>query len=241
MNEVLIIMPAYNEERNIKTVLKNIKDLDMPLDILVVNDGSMDNTVKEALEEGVKIISHPYNLGCGAALQTGFKYASLNGYKYIISFDSDGQHSAGDISAIYNELKKGDYDIVIGSRFLKDPRYNIGFMKKITIVFFRFLIKSLTGKRITDPTSGLRGFNSKAFNYFSICDNFPSDYPDADVLIKMLYLKFRIYEVPAQMRERVFGKSMHSGLKPILYIFKMLISIFIVALRGSSFSREVSQ
>lgn len=240
MYEALIVIPAYNEEGNITGVLKSIKDMDMPLDILVVNDGSRDNTEENVKREGVNIINHPYNLGYGAALQTGFKYASMNGYKYVIQFDSDGQHSAGDIPVIIEELKKGDCDIVIGSRFLKNPNYNVGFSKKIAIMLFRFLIRSLTGKKITDPTSGLKGLSSGAFIYYSRVDNFPQDFPDADVLIRMLYLRFKINEVPAHIRDRASGKSMHSGLKPVIYILKMLISIFIVMLRGN-FAKEAGR
>lgn len=239
MNDTLIIMPAFNEEKNIPGVIKSIKNLDLPLDILVVNDGSRDNTGKIASAEGVDVISHPCNLGYGAALQTGFKYAEMRGYKYVVQFDSDGQHCAADIPSILDVLKNRKFDIVIGSRFLGNPNYSIRLSKRIAIKFFRILIRILAGSDITDPTSGLKGLNARAFRYHSSDQNYPQDFPDADVLIKMLYLKYCIGEVPAHMMDRQSGKSMHSGLKSVLYIFKMMISIFMIILRGN-LSKEVS-
>lgn len=239
MNESLVVIPAYNEEDNIAEVLQGIKKLDMPLDILVVNDGSRDNTMKEVLKENVSIINLPYNMGYGAALQTGFKYASIKGYRYVVQFDADGQHSACDLPVLIGELKNGNYDIVVGSRFRENPSYKVGFTKRLAISFFRFLIRSLTGKEITDPTSGLKGLSTRAFQFYSITDNFPQDFPDADVLIKMLYLRYNIHEVPAHIKERISGKSMHSGLKPILYFIKMLISIFVVIIMGNTSKEAV--
>lgn len=240
MSDILIVMPAYNEEKNITGVLRSIKSLNTPADILVVNDGSKDKTREMVTKEGINLIEHPYNLGYGAALQTGFKYAAMNGYRYVIQFDSDGQHSAEDLPVMINELRKGVHDIVIGSRFLGDASSKVGFMKRMAIRFFRYLIRAITDSEITDPTSGLKGLNARAFKYYSMVDNFPQDFPDADVLIKMLYLNYRVGEVPAHIKERGSGKSMHSGLKPVLYIFKMVISIFVVILHGN-ISKEVTQ
>jgi glycosyltransferase involved in cell wall biosynthesis len=231
MFKALIIIPAYNEESNIGKVLAGIRDKNIDADVLVVNDGSIDRTEEIALSENAKVISLPYNLGYGSALQTGFKYAVSKGYDYIIQFDGDGQHDPENIKAIMNELLTGDADIVIGSRFLGNCSLNMGYMKKVAIALFRSLIKKLGKTVITDPTSGLQGLSRNVFKYYSMKGNFPGDYPDADLLIHMTRCKFRVREIPANIRQRDNGRSMHSGLKPIYYFIKVLLSILIFLLR----------
>lgn len=230
--DYLIIIPAYNEQENIGRVLEGLLVAGIPADILVINDGSQDNTGKVACQYPVHVISHPCNLGYGAALQTGFKYADEHGYSFIIQFDSDGQHDPADVSSIIAELQRGDTDIVMGSRFLDDGRqFETGLLKGAGIRFFRLLIRRLTGTAISDPTSGLRGVSRRVFAYYAVRDRFPADFPDADILIQMLLMKFRIKEVPATMRQREAGVSMHAGWKPIVYMMQIMLSIFIVMLR----------
>jgi len=155
--DCLVIIPAYNEEQNIGNTLKKIRELHKNLDILVINDGSKDKTEAVVKEAGEMVITLPYNLGYGGALQTGFKYAMSRGYDYIVQFDADGQHDPGDILLILDQLKTGSTDIVIGSRFLGRGSFKAGILKKMAITVFRFLIKISTGVKITDPTSGLQG------------------------------------------------------------------------------------
>ena len=234
MTDCLIIIPAYNEEHNIKKVLEDLRESGLDLDILVVNDGSTDRTETIIRAERTKqtdIVSLPFNLGYGGALQAGFKYAVSRGYKYVIQFDADGQHDTGDIKVILSMLRSGRADIIIGSRFLGRSSYKVGFLKKIAFLVFRFLIKVSTGVKITDPSSGLQGLTYRAFEYYSKMGNFPPDYPDADILIQMILSKYRVCEFPANIRERNHGKSMHAGLKPIFYFIKMLVSIIVVLLR----------
>jgi glycosyltransferase involved in cell wall biosynthesis len=232
MNSILLIIPAHNEGENIEKVIEGIRNLKIEyLDILVVNDGSKDNTEEILKKINIKCISHPYNLGYGAALQTGFKYAVTKGYDYVIQFDGDGQHDPQNIVNIINELEKNDYDIVIGSRFIGGKLKQISTLKKIAINFFVFMIKIFTGYRIYDPTSGLKGLNYRTYKYYSTMGNYPGDYPDADILIQMLKCKYRIKEIDAIMYYRENGVSMHSGLKPMYYFIKVLLSIFIVILR----------
>jgi glycosyltransferase involved in cell wall biosynthesis len=231
MYDTLLIIPAYNEELNINKVLTDITELDLSIDLLVINDGSNDKTTEIVKANNYNLISLPYNLGYGGALQTGFKYAVDTGYEYIIQFDGDGQHNAEDINAILEQLKNNSSDIVIGSRFLGKGNFKMSFLKKIAIKFFRFLIVVSTGVRITDPSSGLQGLSKRAFTYYSQMGNYPGDYPDADILIQMILSNYKVCEVPANIRQREFGKSMHAGLKPIFYMVKMLVSILIVLLR----------
>ena len=232
MRDCLVIIPAFNEEENIKNVLKEILGAGLDIDILVINDGSTDRTQAAARAEGkVEVVSLPFNLGYGNALQTGFKYAVARGYQYVIQFDADGQHDPDDLRVILAMLRTGRADIIIGSRFLGRSSYKVGLLKKTAISIFRFLIKISTGVKITDPSSGLQGLTYKVFNYYAKMGNFPPDYPDADILIQMVLSKFRVCEFPANIRERNHGKSMHIGLKPVFYFVKMLVSIIVVLLR----------
>ncbi|HOV79239.1 MAG TPA: glycosyltransferase family 2 protein [Bacillota bacterium] len=229
--DCLVIIPAYNEEENIGKVLKDIRSLNIALDIVVVNDGSTDNTRHVVREAGEKAINLPYNLGYGAALQTGFKYAALKGYEYVVQFDADGQHDPGDVLNILHLLRAGGCDIVIGSRFLGKGSFKAGVLKRIAISVFRFIIRAATGVKITDPTSGLQGLSKRAYNYYAVTGNYPEDFPDADTLINMILSNYRVREIPADVKDRYSGKSMHTGYKTIFYFFKMLVSILVVLLR----------
>ncbi len=231
MNDTLIIMPAYNEEKNIRDVLAQIKSFNLPADVVVINDGSADSTREAAEAEGVTVITHPFNLGYGAALQTGFKYAVEKGYENIIQFDSDGQHDPAHLSVITGLLKEDAADFVIGSRFLGQTMMKIGILKKLAIVLFRMIIYRLTKVRVSDPTSGFKGMKRHVFAGFSSIYSFPSDFPDTNILVHVLKRGYKIKEFPTNIRERKEGKGMHSGLKPIFYMIKMMLSIFIVVLR----------
>lgn len=228
----LVIIPAYNEEKNITQVLHSIQALPVSFDIVVVNDGSADQTGILAAQANVEVINLFYNLGYGAALQTGFKYAASKNYSYVIQFDADGQHDPKDILTLYNSLVSGQWDIVIGSRFLNQASASISLPKKFAISIFRFLIWLFTKTWITDPTSGLQGLDKKVFHYYAQMGNFPEDFPDADTLIQMLFRKCKVTEIPAHIRPRNYGQSMHSGLKSLYYFVKMLVSILVVLLRA---------
>lgn len=231
-SEALIVIPAFNEEKNISNVLSELSKSCMACDVVVINDGSKDATSFIARQEGVTVIDHIYNIGYGGALQTGFKFAVLHDYEYVIQFDGDGQHSPEDIHKILAKLKTDSCDIVIGSRFLS-PTGKVGLMKRIAIQCFRNLIKFFTGATITDPTSGLQGLNRKVFSYYAKMGNYPEDFPDADTLIHMLRKKYRVCEIPANIRDRMSGESMHIGLKTLFYFIKMLVSIIVVVIRDN--------
>ncbi|MDD3173064.1 MAG: glycosyltransferase family 2 protein [Herbinix sp.] len=232
MSDALVIMPCFNEERNIRNVIASLLELEYDIDILLVNDGSTDNTLNQVQGLSIVVVSHPFNLGYGAALQTGFKYATENGYKYIIQLDSDGQHDVKYVQAILNKLRTGSIDLVIGSRFLSGAeQMHFGYTKRVAIGFFKYIIKLFGNKKLTDPTSGYKGMSRKLFSYYSRRGRFPSDFPDADVLIQTLRSGFKLDEISVGMRDRTEGVSMHSGLKPIYYMIKVTLSILIVMLR----------
>ena len=231
MNETLIVIPAYNESKNIGAVLDRIARLNLDADVVVINDGSADDTEAIVKSKDTNVITLPYNLGYGGALQTGFKYATIKGYRYVIQFDADGQHNADAISGIIDCLKTTGADIVIGSRFIKGGHFNAGAVKKLGMGFLKLSIRMFTSKIISDPTSGFKGLTKKIFSYYASSDNFSPDYPDADILIQVIRAGCSIHEIPIVVIERNEGKSMHSGLKPVFYFVKFILNISVIMLR----------
>jgi glycosyltransferase involved in cell wall biosynthesis len=228
---ILIIIPAFNEEPNLPGVLSAMLELSLETDILVVNDGSSDRTKEIAASYPVTVISHPCNLGYGAALQTGFQFACKRDYRYCLQFDADGQHDSSDLPGMIAALREDDADIIIGSRFLdRGGAMKMGPLKTFAISFFRSLIFRTTGATITDPTSGFKGISRAAFTHYAQQNEFPTDFPDADIVIRMLLQRYRFKEIPVKMRPRETGVSMHSGLKPIMYMMKIMLSVFLVLL-----------
>ena len=237
--ELLIIIPAYNEEQNILEVLKDLKTPEIMeiADVLVVNDASSDATNRIVKNAGFTLISNIFNLGYGSAIQLGYKYAIRRKYKYVIQMDADGQHDICNIRKLYDRLRtpnrEGKYpDIVLGSRFMDgSSEFEVSAAKQFAYMLFRFLIKLFTGRRIADPTTGLQGLSSRAVLYYSKYGRFDDRYPDANMIILMLLVGYRVEEMPAVMHNRVAGESMHSGLKPIIYMVRMVFSILAVVFR----------
>lgn len=237
--EVLIIMPAYNEEQNMERVLCELEKPEIAeiADILVMNDASADTTNWIVKAHGHALVTHVFHLGYGSALQLGYKYAIRRNYRYVIQMDADGQHDACNILKIYERLKQKDEDgyypdIVLCSRFMEGSgEYPVSTVKKIAYALFRGMIKLFTGRHIADPTTGLQGLNRKAVLYYSKYKHFDDRYPDANAIIQMILLRFRIVEIPAVMHTRTTGKSMHTGLKPLVYMFRMMLSICAVVFR----------
>ena len=244
--DLLIIMPAYNEEACIGSFLEQLETSEIAgiADILVINDGSSDDTSRIVRQRGHEIIDHVYHLGYGAALLSGYKFAVRRCYKYVIQIDADGQHDVCNIVPIYERLRGLDRDgarpdIVLGSRFLEGSRsFPVSLLKKMTIAALRKIIRTTTGKTITDPTTGLQGLNSRTLLYYSGYSHFDDKYPDTNVLIQMLLLGYQVEEVPAVMHSRETGSSMHSGLKPFFYMAHMFFSICAVLLRILVLKRE---
>ena len=244
--ELLIIVPAYNEEKTINALLDKFEEPGIAeiADVLIMNDGSKDSTGALARKRNVNVVDHIYNLGYGSGLQIGYKYATRNGYKYLIQMDADGQHDISNVPVIYKELTTPDAngktpDIVLGSRFVKGaPKYPSSLLKNIAYTLFRTLIKIGSGQKIMDPTTGLQGLSRRAFSYYSIFSHFDERYPDANMIMQMILLGFRVKEIPALMHTRKNGTSMHSGLKPVLYMFQMTVSIFAVWIRIKIFKED---
>jgi len=228
--KTLVIIPAHNEEANIYGIIRRIKDYSGALDVLVVDDGSTDQTAHLAREAGAIVARHPFNMGYGVALQTGYKYADKQGYELVVQMDGDGQHDPKYISELSSSIREGLADVVIGSRFLSGEVYRAPINRRIGIFLFSSLVSLLIGQSITDSTSGFQALNSKVVRFFT-GDIYPCDYPDADVIIMLHRAGFRIREIPLVMHRRQGAKSMHSGLKPLYYVFKMTLSILVTLLR----------
>ncbi len=227
-DKIAVLVPAFNEADSIERVVHGIKDTNPGVDVIVINDGSSDATDELARKAGATVLTLVVNLGYGAALQTGYKYAFRHGYDYTVQIDGDGQHDPRFLKDLIDRLKQGS-DVAIGSRFLGNlGDYDNPTMRQLGMVFFRSLIYLFIGKRITDPTSGFQALNRRVFEFFATSRQYPSDFPDADIIILLHYSGFEVSEVPVVMYNSETGKSMHSGFKPIYYIVKMLLSIYAV-------------
>jgi glycosyltransferase involved in cell wall biosynthesis len=229
-DKILIVIPAFNEEEIIQAVVQEIRQEMPEAVVLVVNDGSRDQTEARARAAGARVLTHPFNMGYGAALQTGYKYALKGGFDFVLQVDGDGQHDPHYLPILLQEVREGGVDVAIGSRFLGEGDYRAARLRQAGICLFRFLASRLCGQKITDPTSGYQAFSRRAVE-FCARDSFPGDYPDADVLVMMHRTGLRLREVPVRMRPNARGRSMHSGLKPLYYIYKMCLSIGLNLLR----------
>ncbi|MGD9577914.1 MAG: glycosyltransferase family 2 protein [Syntrophorhabdus sp.] len=235
--KTVVIIPAHNEGDYIAGVVNQIRASYPYLDVVVIDDGSSDDTRTKAIVAGARVISNPFSLGYGGALQTGYKYAVKNGYQYLVQMDGDGQHDPAYIDDLIEPVRNGEADIVIGSRFLvplsqgdNQQVYRAPMARKIGMKVFGAIATFLIGQKVTDPTSGYQAMENRVFSLLS-GDKFPIDYPDADVIIMLHRAHFRIKEIPVRMLPSPDDKSMHSGLKPIYYVFKMFLSILVTLLR----------
>ena len=225
---ILVVIPAYQEERSIGELVRSLKKRS-PYDVLVVNDGSLDRTSEVAGESGATVLDLPCNLGIGGAVQTGFLYARDRGYDVVVRIDGDGQHEIGDIPKILEPILAGRADAVIGSRFLGGTEYRGSIPRIFGIRFFRLLVNVTTGYRVTDPTSGFFAINRRLIAFYS--DHYPSDYPEVDAYILMQRLGARALEVPVRMYGRAEGKSSITAFRAMYYMVKVTLSFLINRIR----------
>lgn len=221
-NKILVIVPAYNEEESLPSLLQEIQQ--MNYDVVVINDSSQDDTAKVALEMGVPVLSLAANLGIGGAVQTGFKYALNNGYDIVVQVDGDGQHDPSWIETVVAPVCNGEMDCVIGSRYVPgslDTEYKTPFARRAGMYFSTSVLYLATGLRINDTTSGFRALSRPAFTYFA--KSYPVDHPEAEALLMLHQQGFRIGEVPIKMRGRVFGQSLFSFAKASVYPLRVIV------------------
>lgn len=220
--KTLVVIPAYNEALNIE---KTVHDLEMnapEVDYVVVNDGSKDNTLEVLKKNDFNYIDGFCNLGLFGAVQTGFKLAIKENYDVVIQFDGDGQHSAKYIAPLVKEIEKGN-NIVIGSRFVDEKKPFTARMIGSRLI--AGAIKMMTGKTITDPTSGFRAYDRDCIIDYANEMNNP---PEPDTLVYMLRKQRRIKEIQVQMSDREFGESYLNLINTIKYMSRMMVSIFLI-------------
>lgn len=228
---ILVIIPAYNEEKSIKAVLRDLYRRVPTADLLVVNDGSQDRTSDQARETGLANVADlPVNVGIGSAVQTGFIHASRQDYDIAVQFDGDGQHQAGEINTLVTALQQEQADVVIGSRFCEDrPGFKSSFTRRLGIKIFEMVNWLFIRTRITDNTSGFRAYNRKAIRF--LAEHYPHDFPEPEAVILLGRNGFRLREVATEMSERQGGRSSISGFKSIYYMIKVLLAILINMIR----------
>lgn len=233
MNQkICVVVPAYNEEANIAGVIQSLKAWRADLAVVVINDGSSDRTAQVAEATGQAIVLNlPCNLGIGGGVQTGFRFAARNGYDIAIQFDGDGQHVAQEINKLLAPIVAGEADMVIGSRFIGEDRsgFQSTFMRRVGIRIFALLNSIIIRQKVTDNTSGFRAYSRRAFCL--LAKFYPVDYPEPEAVILLGQNGFRIREVPVLMRARTGGESSISGLGSAYYMFKVITSILVAAVR----------
>ena len=230
--KILLIIPAYNEEKSILKVYKNIlkynNEHNTKYDVIVINDGSSDSTEQILTNNSIPHINLINNLGIGGAVQTGYMYASRMGYDIAVQFDGDGQHDISYVCDIIRPIIDKKADMVIGSRFVdsKSSEFKSSFLRRIGINLISFFIKIVCGKKIYDTTSGFRAVNKKLIDLFSM--HYPSEYPEPVSNARILKRKYVIREVPVSMNEREGGVSSIRAWKNVYYMFNVIVSIIIV-------------
>jgi len=231
VQKLLVIIPSFNEEKNIARVIKEIKQ-EMPwVDIISVDDGSTDNTARVVCENGGRCIRLPFNMGYSKALQTGYKFAATNGYSHVLQMDADGQHIASEAKKLIEHAEATGADVVIGSRYLEDTGYRGSKLREFGTRFFGLLIKMATGKKIADSTSGFQVISRRVFEKYANGAVFP-EYPDANLILGLIKKGCKVEEIAVKMRLNETGGTMHSGVwKPIRYMVLMAYSILIVLCR----------
>lgn len=221
----LVIIPAYNESASILNTIRDIKENAPDFDYVVINDRSKDNTYDICVKNGINVLNLPLNLGIGGAVQTGYLYAYENDYDIAVQFDGDGQHDAKYLDSMSKKLIDENLQMVIGSRFIEKEGFQSSSTRRIGIKYFTMLIKMLTGKKITDPTSGYRMCDRKVIKIFA--DSYPKDYPEPETVVEIIRLGMNVEEVPVIMRAREEGVSSISPRKSLYYMIKVTLAILI--------------
>lgn len=220
--KTLIIIPAYNEALNIEKTIKDITE-HTDYDYIVINDCSKDNTKEVCEKNGFPMLSLPVNYGLTSGIQLGMKYALQNGYDITIQFDGDGQHQAKYLKDLEKEIQDGNCDVAIGSRFVTKKKPISIRMLGSNII--ELAIKLVTGKKITDPTSGMRAFNKKVIEEFVTNASLT---PEPDTLVYLMKRKMKVKEVQVEMSEREFGESYLNAFKSMEYMLSMMLSIVFI-------------
>ena len=228
----LILIPACDEQGRVGRVLRGLREAAVSADVLVIDDGSTDGTAEEARRHGAIVVRHPFNLGYGSSLLTGYHFARRRGYARIVQMDADGQHDPGSVPDLLAALDEGA-DVVVGSRYLGSQPPPTSWPRRVGSWLFAKIATLWTGTRITDPTSGFQAIRARALDELAH-HGFPEDHPDADVLIMLKRAGMVLREIPVVMHPRSGGHSMLRGGRAAYYAYKMLLTLSLLPVRRRS-------
>jgi glycosyltransferase involved in cell wall biosynthesis len=223
------VVPAYNEAGSIGAVVAEIRAADHELEVVVVDDGSMDATAELAEAAGATVLCLPYNLGIGAAVQTGLQYANDNDFDIAVQIDGDGQHDARELAELFAPIISGEADIVVGTRFAGERLYRPSVARRLGIALFAGLVSLIVRQRVTDTTSGFRAMNRRGIRLFAA--DYPHDYPEVEATVLVFRHRLRMVEVPVAMRQRETGRSSISAFGSLYYMGKVSLALFVGLLR----------
>jgi len=223
----LVIIPAFWEAENIIRTVEDVRKNAPTFDYVVINDCSGDDTSDICEKMNYNVVNLPVNSGIGAAVQAGYLYAKRYGYETAIQVDGDGQHDAGFLEKMADELERSGADMVIGSRFLSKEGFQSSRLRRLGIRWFSGLIYALTGRIVTDPTSGMRIVNRNVIRFFA--EEYPKDYPEPETIVTLARLGYRVKEIPVAMRPREGGSSSISVKRSIYYMIKVSLACVIAA------------
>jgi glycosyltransferase involved in cell wall biosynthesis len=235
---VVAVVPAFDEEAAIGAVVAGIREFDPEIDVVVVDDGSGDGTAHAAAAAGATVVRLPFNLGIGAAVQTGFRYALEQDYDVAVRLDGDGQHDPSELPKLLEPLERGEADVVTGSRFRGEGTYRPPLGRRLGITWFAKLVSLLSRQQVTDTTSGFQALNRSAISLFA--RDYPSDYPEVEATVLLLKHRLRLTEVQVEMRERETGSSSITFLRSLYYAVKVTLALFVGIARRSAVPTEGS-
>jgi len=228
-SEIAVIIPAFNEEQAIGDLIEELRQCIPDVHIVVINDGSGDDTSMIARSKNVCVLDLSCNLGVGSAVQTGYRYAFDKGYRFVIRIDGDGQHPPREIPKLVDAILKNDVDLVIGSRYVEKQRYENTTLRSIGIKILAFLLSLICRSNVTDPTSGFWVINRKLLYYFA--NDYPAEYPEPEAIALLRRHGFRYLEIPVEFRPRTRGKSTIHGFGAIYYMIKVSLALIIDRIR----------
>jgi glycosyltransferase involved in cell wall biosynthesis len=223
------IVPAYNEARSIAGVVAELRATQPELEIVVVDDGSTDETAAVARRAGAAVVQLPFNLGIGGAVQTGIEWARRRGCEVAVQVDGDGQHDPREIDKLLEPILAGKADVAVGTRFAGDGTYRPSVARRIGIGVFAGLVSLIVRQRVTDTTSGFRAMNERAIELFA--DEYPYDYPEVEATVLIFRHRLRLVEVPVTMRQREAGRSSITVFRSLYYMGKVSLALFVGLLR----------
>jgi len=228
--DVVAIVPAWNEAAAIGGVVDEILAFDPTIHVVVVDDASDDETASVAQRHGARVLPLLFNVGIGGAVQTGFRYARDEGYEIAVRLDGDGQHDASELGKLIGPVRAGEADLVIGSRFV-DPggTYRPPFARRMGIRVFARLVSLLGGQKVTDTTSGFSAMNRAGIELFAL--EYPHDYPEVEATLVALRSGLRLAQVQVEMRERQTGTSSITFVRSLYYIVKVMLALLVASLR----------